>query len=121
MTPALPALDELLATAHVVSLPLRTRFRGIDSREALLLEGPEGWTEFSPFTEYGDAEAATWLSAAIDYGWRAQPPPLRSEIPVNATVPAVPAASGEPREDLDDGCRRHREGQGRRTRPDPRR
>ncbi|MCD1572665.1 o-succinylbenzoate synthase [Agromyces mediolanus] len=84
-----PSLHELLATARVVALPLVTRFRGIDVREALLLEGPEGWTEFSPFAEYEDEEAAVWLAAAIDFGWTAPPAPLRDRIPVNATVPAV--------------------------------
>ena len=85
----LPSLDELLPTARVVALPLVTRFRGIDVREAMLFEGPEGWTEFSPFAEYDDDEASAWLAAAIDYGWNAPPPALRDRIPVNATVPAV--------------------------------
>jgi len=84
-----PPLSDLLATARVVALPLVTRFRGIDVREALLLEGPQGWTEFSPFAEYDDAEASAWLAAAIDYGWNAPPPALRDRIAVNATVPAV--------------------------------
>jgi O-succinylbenzoate synthase len=87
----LPDLADLLATARVVSLPMTTRFRGITVREAVLFEGPEGWTEFSPFLEYGDEESATWLHAAIDFGWRAAPAPLRDRIPVNATVPAVSA------------------------------
>nr|WP_235508211.1 o-succinylbenzoate synthase [Agromyces sp. Soil535] len=85
----LPTLDDLLSTARVVVLPLVTRFRGIDVREAMLLEGPEGWTEFSPFVEYDDHEASAWLAAAIDFGWNAPPPALRDRIPVNATVPAV--------------------------------
>lgn len=89
----LPPLDEILTVAHVVSLPLHTRFRGIEVREAVVLEGPEGWTEFSPFIEYGDDEAATWLAAALDFGWRSQPEPKRRDIPVNATVPAVDAAA----------------------------
>jgi O-succinylbenzoate synthase len=89
----LPSFDELRERAVVVALPLRVRFRGLDVREALLLEGPAGWTEFSPFAEYGDDEAATWLEAALDYGWHATPEPRRTEIMVNATVPAVPAAS----------------------------
>ncbi|UYK41540.1 o-succinylbenzoate synthase [Microbacterium terricola] len=101
----LPPLTELLASARVVALPLATRFRGIDVREAVLLEGPQGWTEFSPFTEYDDEEAATWLAAAIDYGWREQPPALRTEIPVNATVPAVAAASVAEILARFDGCR----------------
>jgi O-succinylbenzoate synthase len=85
----LPTLPELLGSARVVTLPLVTRFRGLDSREALLLEGPQGWTEFAPFVEYDDAEASTWLRAAIDFGWQATPPLLRERIQVNATVPAV--------------------------------
>jgi O-succinylbenzoate synthase len=88
----LPSLDDLLRTARVVALPLVTRFRGIDSREALLLLGPKGWTEFSPFAEYDDDEAVAWLRAAIDFGWEEAPAPLRDRIPVNATVPAVDAA-----------------------------
>ncbi len=85
----LPALRDLTATARVVSLPLVSRFRGIETREAMLFEGPEGWTEFSPFVEYDDAEAATWLAAAIDFGWRAAPATVRTEVRVNATMPAV--------------------------------
>jgi O-succinylbenzoate synthase len=87
-----PSLAELLETARVVALPMTTRFRGVDVREALLFEGPEGWAEFSPFTEYADAEASVWLASAIDYAWNAQPAALRQSIGVNATVPAVAAA-----------------------------
>ncbi|MBQ3358791.1 MAG: O-succinylbenzoate synthase, partial [Microbacterium sp.] len=87
-----PELSEILSTARVVALPMHTRFRGVDTREALLFEGPEGWAEFSPFVEYADAEAATWLAAAIDFAWRPQPAPLRDGIRVNATIPAVEAA-----------------------------
>ncbi|MBD8507343.1 o-succinylbenzoate synthase [Hoyosella sp. G463] len=90
--PALPGLDELRGSARVVSLPLRVRFRGIEHREALLIEGPHGWGEFAPFPEYADDEAATWLSAAIAAAWQPPPSALRSAIPVNATIPAVPAA-----------------------------
>ena len=90
-------LADLLAVARVVSLPMSTRFRGIDMREALLLEGPAGWTEFSPFVEYGDEEAAAWLAAAIDFGWREPELPVgaATRIRVNATLPAVPANAVE--------------------------
>lgn len=100
-----PALSDLRATARVVSLPLVTRFRGIDAREALLLEGPQGWTEFSPFVEYDDAEAAAWLTAAIDFGWHPQPAPVRDAVAVNATVPAVAPASVPAVLARFDGCR----------------
>ena len=85
----LPDLDDLLAGLRVVALPLHTRFRGITVREAALFEGPEGWTEFAPFVEYDDAEAAAWLRGAIDFGWGTEPERLRDAIPVNATLPAV--------------------------------
>ncbi|GGI44834.1 O-succinylbenzoate synthase [Agromyces flavus] len=89
VAPSLPPLHDLLATARVVALPLVTRFRGIDVREAVLFEGPQGWTEFAPFAEYPDDEAATWLAAAIDFGWRVPPPAVRDRVLVNATVPSV--------------------------------
>ncbi|GAA1838672.1 o-succinylbenzoate synthase [Agromyces salentinus] len=101
----LPPLDDLLATARVVALPLVTRFRGIDVREALLLRGPEGWTEFSPFVEYDDHEASAWLAAAVDYGWTPTPAALRTSIPVNATVPAVDPDSVAAVLDRFPGCR----------------
>ena len=88
---ALPTLDEVLAGAHVVRLPLRTRFRGVTEREALLVEGPRGWTEFSPFVEYGPEEAATWLTATLDFGWGAEPQLRTDRVEVNATLPAVAA------------------------------
>lgn len=85
----LPSLSDLRENAVVVTLPLAVKFRGLWEREAMLIRGPQGWTEFSPFVEYDDVEAATWLRATIDFGWAALPPLLRDRIPVNATVPAV--------------------------------
>lgn len=75
--------------ARTFAVPLTTRFRGIDVREGMLIEGPAGWGEFSAFPEYDDREAANWLTAAIEactVGW---PDPVRGRIPINATVPAV--------------------------------
>ncbi|WP_156760673.1 o-succinylbenzoate synthase [Microbacterium karelineae] len=89
--PAPLPLAEILDSLHVVSLPLATRFRGVDRREAALFEGPEGWAEFSPFLEYDAAEAAAWLAAAIDFASEPQPLPHRDRIRVNATMPAVDA------------------------------
>lgn len=91
LSPVLPPLEELLERAHVVRLPLHVRFRGVVEREALLLEGPQGWSEFSPFLEYADEEAAAWLACAVEAGWQGLPAPLRASVPVNATLPAVPA------------------------------
>ena len=85
----LPPLGDLLAGMRVVSLPLRVRFRGVEHREAALVEGPAGWGEFAPFLEYGAAESSRWLAAAVEAAWEGFPEPVRSEVPVNATLPAV--------------------------------
>lgn len=93
--PALPSADELLADAVAVTLPMRVRFRGTTARRALLLRGPAGWAEFSPFPEYGPAESSRWLAAAVEAGWQGWPAPVREAVPVNATVPAVDADAVE--------------------------
>ncbi|WJZ01587.1 o-succinylbenzoate synthase [Corynebacterium freiburgense] len=82
-------LEDVLARAHVVALPMRVRFRGVDTREALLIDGPAGWGEFAPFLEYGPAEAAHWLRGALEAAYIGFPTPVRTSVPVNATVPAV--------------------------------
>jgi O-succinylbenzoate synthase len=74
---------------RVFSIPLRTRFRGITTREGLLLEGPMGWGEFSPFLEYDDAECLPWLRCAREAAFEGWPDPVRDAVPVNVTVPAV--------------------------------
>lgn len=87
-----PDIDDLLDRLHVVALPMRVRFRGITTREVALIEGPAGWGEFGAFVEYEPPEAAHWLAAAIEGAYRPPPPVRRDRIPINATVPAVPAA-----------------------------
>lgn len=84
-----------MSSARVVSIPMRVKFRSVLEREALLVCGPAGWGEFCPFPEYDDAEASSWLRAAIEAGWQGFPPPVRHTVPVNATVPAVPASNVE--------------------------
>jgi O-succinylbenzoate synthase len=73
----------------VYSVPMSTRFRGITRREGMLFEGPAGWGEFSPFLEYDPRVAAPWLRSALEAANDGWPEPLRSDIPVNVTVPAV--------------------------------
>jgi O-succinylbenzoate synthase len=80
------ALPDSLA---VISLPLATKFRGVEHRELVLFRGRERWAEFSPFLEYDDQEAATWLAAALDWANNPQPQALRERISINATLPAV--------------------------------
>ncbi|CAN5706027.1 o-succinylbenzoate synthase [soil metagenome] len=74
---------------HAFRIPLRTRFRGVTERTGVLLQGPHGWGEFSPFPEYGPDVAVRWLRCAIEAATSEWPEPLRNSIPVNVTVPAV--------------------------------
>jgi len=83
------ALDELTENAVAIGLPMNTPFRNTTLREVMLIKGPVGWAEFSPFPEYGPQESARWLSATIEAGWHGWPDPVRDVVPVNATVPAV--------------------------------
>ncbi|MEN8707479.1 MAG: o-succinylbenzoate synthase [Nocardioides marinisabuli] len=82
-----------MAGLQVFSIPMRTRFRGITVREGVLLHGPGGWGEWSPFLEYDDAVAEPWLRCAEEAAAGDWPAPLRDSVPVNVTVPAVDAAS----------------------------
>ncbi|MBW3667350.1 MAG: o-succinylbenzoate synthase [Actinobacteria bacterium] len=74
---------------HPVRIPMRHRFRRVDHREAVLVEGPGGWGEFSPFPDYPPGVTTRWLAAALELACGALPAPGRSHIPVNVTVPAV--------------------------------
>src|SRR5829696_926066 len=76
-----PRFAELTASARVVRVPMRVPMRGVTEREAVLLRGPAGWGEFAPFVEYGDAEAARWLAAAVAAAWEDPPVPVRTEVP----------------------------------------
>ena len=84
-------------TTLVYDIALTTRFRGITRRQGVLLQGPAGWAEWSPFPEYGDAEAASWLRAALEVATVGFPPPVRDRVPVNAIVPALPPAAAAAR------------------------
>ncbi len=68
---------------------MRTRFRGITVREGLLLRGPQGWAEFSPFWDYDARESRPWYDAAFVSATLAWPEPVRDVVAVNCTVPAV--------------------------------
>lgn len=78
---------------YPVRLPMRFRFRRVDHREAVLIHGPAGWGEFSPFPEYPPSVAARWLASALESACAELPAPIRTSVPVNVTVPAVDAAT----------------------------
>jgi O-succinylbenzoate synthase len=79
--------QQLLETLRVIALPTKTNFRGITVREVALFKGPYGWGEFSPFVEYGDAEAAHWLASAIEAATTPRPQLFRTSVAVNGTIP----------------------------------
>lgn len=84
----LPSANEILERAHVVALPMAVKFRGVTTREALLIDGPAGWGEFSPFTEYGPQESAAWLASGIEAAFTGLPE-AHGDVEVNGTIPAV--------------------------------
>jgi len=71
------------------AIDMPTRFRGVTRREGMVVHGPAGWAEFSPFLDYSAAECVPWLRAALDSAERPWPTPVRDVIPVNCTIPAV--------------------------------
>ena len=94
-----------MAEAHVFSIPMRTRFRGITVREGMLLRGPAGWGEFSPFLEYDARVAAPWLACAREAAFEGWPAALRDSVPVNVTVPAVGPEQAAAIVRASNGCR----------------
>lgn len=86
MREALEALE-----LHPVRIPMRQRFRRVDHREAVLVRGPGGWGEFSPFPDYPPEVTTRWLAAALELACSELPKPGREVIPVNVTVPAIDA------------------------------
>ncbi|MEA4943795.1 MAG: o-succinylbenzoate synthase [Propionicimonas sp.] len=83
----------LLEPAGVFALPLRTRFRGLRVRHGLLVRGPAGWAEWSPFAEYERPETDTWARATREAAFEGFPEPVRTSVPVNVTVPATDPTS----------------------------
>jgi o-succinylbenzoate synthase len=73
----------------VFDIAMQMRFRGQVRRTGVLLRGPAGWGEFSPFPDYDDAACVPWLAAAREAAFEGWPQPVRQEIAVNVTVPAV--------------------------------
>ena len=81
----------------VWSIPMRTRFRGIDVREGVLIPGPGGWGEWSPFLEYDAREVEPWLRCAEEAAAGDWPDPVRDRIPVNVTIPGGGGGRAPPR------------------------
>ncbi len=72
--------------APVFGIP---RADGVGIREGMLIEGPQGWGEFSPPPDGDHREDGRWLTAAIEPGTVGWPDPVRGRIPIAVTVPPV--------------------------------
>ncbi|MCI4675770.1 o-succinylbenzoate synthase [Candidatus Mycolicibacterium alkanivorans] len=78
--------------APVFAIPARDGYRGFTGCEGMLLEGPQGWGEFSPPDGIADLRSARYLTAAIEAGTVGWPDPMRGRVPVAVAVPAVEPA-----------------------------
>ena len=84
--------QQILADASPFRVQLTGRFRGIEHREGLLIHGPRGWGEFSPFADYSPARDGYWLTAALESAYKGWPEPVRERVGVNAILPVRPPA-----------------------------
>jgi len=75
--------------APIFAIPVSDGFRGLRLLEGMLIEGPQGWGEFSPPADCGDPETVRRLTAAIEAGTVGWPDPVRGRVPVTVAVPAV--------------------------------
>ena len=78
-------------SAPVFAIPLTDEVDGRRACEGMLIEGPQGWGEFTPPAGATPAQAGRWLTAAIEVGTVGWPDPMRGRVPVAATVPPVSA------------------------------
>ncbi|MDO9486540.1 MAG: o-succinylbenzoate synthase [Actinomycetota bacterium] len=83
------ALGALLQGAVPFAVRLHREFRGVTVREGMLIHGPSGWGEFSPFEDYDDDAAGRWLGGAIEAAFGVWPTARLAVINVNAIIPAV--------------------------------
>jgi O-succinylbenzoate synthase len=75
--------------APAFAIPLTDPVGTTTVREGMLVEGPQGWGEFSPRPD--DHATVRWLTAAIEPGTVGWPDPVRGRVPVAVSVPAVDA------------------------------
>ena len=72
---------------YAIAVPIP--FRGLTVRHGMVWSGTAGWAEWSPFLDYSGPELVSWLRAADEAAEQGWPDPVRSEVPVNSTIPAV--------------------------------
>lgn len=70
---------------HPIEVALSTGVRGVETRSAVLLEGPRGWGEWSPVPGF-PCDPRRALQAALEAARGEWPAPVRDVVPVNALV-----------------------------------
>ncbi len=75
--------------APVFAIPLTDEIDGRRVCEGMLIEGPQGWGEFTAPARTAPERAARWLTAAIEVGTVGWPDPVRGRVPVAVTIPPV--------------------------------
>ncbi len=90
--------------APIFVIPLTDGVGGPAVCEGMLIEGPQGWGEFTPPAGCDPRRAGRWLTAAIEVGTVGWPDPQRGRVPVAVSVPSVDPHLAH-RLVTDSGCR----------------
>lgn len=77
-----------LDAAPVFAVP---RKNGGAAHQGMVIEGPQGWGEFSPPPDCADHVLARWLTAATEPGTVGWPDPVRGRVPIAVTIAEVNA------------------------------
>ncbi len=89
-----------LDAAVVFAVPLRDG----GTHEGMMLEGPQGWGEFSPPADCPDELLGRWLTAATEVGTVGWPDAVRGRVPVAVRVGALGPEHADAHV-RDSGCR----------------
>ncbi|MDD7540620.1 MAG: enolase C-terminal domain-like protein [Mobiluncus porci] len=84
--------DAGITAAYVYEIPMTTQFRGITSRDGLILQGAAGLAEAAPFWNYPPDVALRWFEGAFAVATKGLPA-APAPTPLNVTVPIVEPAT----------------------------
>lgn len=71
------------------SIPMRVQVLTVTQRDGWLVEGPEGWGEYSPLASWSEAEKLQAEKSANEAATVAFPKPLRDAVDINFMVPRI--------------------------------
>lgn len=84
------SIENLAGQAKAFALPLTMKFRSTEIRRGLVFQGSSGWGEFAPFENYDDEISGRWLAGALEAAFGDFPKTIRTSVPINGIIPAVP-------------------------------